>query len=172
MDIRTQLLSELSRANIDYTVHALGNEPTYFKELINFIISEPDPLPMRASWVVEGITAKYPEMILPYKGMLIRNLRKYTHPGTRRNLLKIFSRMEIDEKYHGILLDVCFDWLVDESINVAEKVFSMQIIANHLTYYPELKNEFFEILEDQIPKNSPAFVSRVKLIKKQLRNNK
>ena len=80
--------------------------------------------------------------------------------------------MEIDEKYHGILLDVCFDWLVDESINVAEKVFSMQIIANHLTYYPELKNEFFEILEDQIPKNSPAFVSRVKLIKKQLRNNK
>jgi len=172
MDIRTQLLSELSRANIDYTIHALGSEPEYFRELINFIISEPDPLPMRASWVVEGITEKYPDLILPYKGMLIRNLRKYTHPGTRRNLLKIFSRMEIDEKYHGILLDVCFDWLVDENINVAEKVYAMQIIANHLKYYPELTNEFFEIIEDQIPKNSPGFVSRARLIKKQLKGSR
>jgi len=170
MDIKTQLLSELSRTNIDYTVHVLGNNPEYFKELVGFIFSEPDPLPMRASWVIEGITANYPDMILPYQGMLIRNLRRYTHPGTRRNILKIFSRMDINEKYHGILLDICFDWLVDEEINVAEKVFSMQIIANHLHLYPDLAHEFFEILDDQASKNSPAFISRVKLIKKQLKN--
>ena len=167
MDIRAQLLSELSRTNIDYTIHALGNDPARFKELINFIISEPDPIPMRASWVVEGITVSYPEMILPYMGVLIRNLRKYSHQGTCRNLLKIFSRMEISEKYHGILLDICFDWLVVESRTVAEKVYAMQIIANHLKYYPELKSEFYEILDDQIPKNSPGFEARARLIKKQ-----
>jgi hypothetical protein len=168
MDIKTQLLSELSRANVDYTVHVLGNDPAYFKELINFIFNEPDPLPMRASWVIEGITLKYPGMILPYIGMLIRNLRRYKHPGTRRNLLKIFSRMKIPEKYHGILLDVCFDWLVEEHINVAEKVFAMQIIANHLVFYPELVNEFLEVIHDQVPKNSPGFASRARLIKKEM----
>jgi hypothetical protein len=168
MDIKAQLLSELSRANIDYTVHVLGNEPAYFKNLVDFIFNEPDPLPMRASWVIEGITVEYPGLILPYLGMLIRNLRRYSHPGTRRNLLKIFSRMDIPEKYHGILLDVCFDWLADEDINVAEKVFSMQIIANHLVIYPELTNEFLEVLNDQLPKNSPGFASRARLIKKEL----
>jgi hypothetical protein len=170
MDIKSQLLSELSRVNIDYTIHVLGNNPAYFKELINFIILEPDPLPMRASWVVEGITVKYPEMVLPYLGMLIRNLRKYSHPGTRRNLLKIFSRIKIPEKYHGILLDVCFDWLASESRTVAEKVFAMQIIANHLIFYPELINEFFEIINNELPKNTPAFASRAKLIKNQYKN--
>ncbi len=169
MDVRTQLLSELSRTNIDFTIHTLGNDTASFKELVNFIICEKDPLPMRAAWVLEGITLKYPEMILPFEGMLIRNLRKYSHPGTRRNILKIFSRMEIKEKYHGILLDVCFDWMTNEEINVAEKVYSMQIIANHLPLYPELKNEFLEILEDQAPKNSPGFISRARLIKKQLK---
>ncbi len=168
MDIRTQLLSELSRDNIDFTIHMLGNDPVPFKELVNFIFNDPDPLPMRASWVMEGITAQYPEMILPYIGMLIRNFRKYTHPGTRRNLLKIFSRMEIPEKYHGILLDICFDWLTAEDRTVAEKVYAMQIIANHLKLYPELINEFVEILNDQVPKNSPGFASRAKQIKLQL----
>jgi hypothetical protein len=172
MDIRTQLLSELSRANVDYTIHALGNNPDYFKELVNFIMNEPDPLPMRASWVVEGITDKYPEMISPYVGMLIRNLRKFSHQGTCRNLLKIFSRMEIPPKYHGILLDICFDWLPSEDRTVAEKVFAMQIIANHLNLYPELSNEFFEIIDDQIPKNSPGFYSRATQIKKQFSKNK
>jgi len=169
MDIRTQLLSELSRTNVDYTIHMLGNDPACFKELVNFIMNEPDPLPMRASWVMEGITLKYPEMINPYTGMLIRNLRKYSHPGTRRNLLKIFSRMEIHEKYHGILLDICFDWMADEEKAVAEKVHAMQIIANHLKFYPELINEFIEVINDQIPKNSPGFVARARLIKKQFK---
>ncbi len=118
---------------------------------------------------MEGITCKYPGMILPYTGMLIRNLRKYTHPGTRRNLLKIFSRMEIPEKYHGILLDICFEWMAKEDRTVAEKVYAMQIVANHLKFYPELINEFIEIINDQIPKNSPGFEARARLIKKNLR---
>lgn len=168
MDIKTQLLSELSRANVDYTIHVLGNDPDYFKELINLIISGDDPLPMRASWVVEGITLKYPEMILPFIGILIGNLRKYSHPGTCRNLLKIFSRIDIPVKFHGILMDICFEWLSHVDRTVAEKVYAMQIIANHLEFYPELKNELLEVIKDEAPKNSPAFSSRARLIKKKL----
>jgi hypothetical protein len=170
-DIKTQLLSELSRANVDYTIAALGNDPSYFRELMNFIVNEADPLPMRASWVAEGISEKYPEMIQPYIGMLIRNLRRFTHPGTCRNVLKILSRTEIRDTYHGILLDICFDWLPKEERTVAEKVFCMQIIANHLKFYPELTNEFFELIDDQIPKNSPGFASRARLIRKELKLN-
>jgi len=169
MDIKAQLQSELSRANIDFTIQTLGNDPEHFKELINLIFNEPDPLPMRASWVMEGITEKHPEMIRPYIGMLTRNLKKFTHPGTRRNILKIFTRIEIPEKYHGILLDICFEWISDEKTTVAEKVHAMQIIANHLRHYPELVNEFIEIIDVQIPRNSAGFESRARLIKKEMK---
>jgi len=76
--------------------------------------------------------------------------------------------MEIAEKYHGILLDICFEWLSAEDRTVAEKVYAMQIIANHLKLYPELINEFIEVLDDQTPKNSPGFASRAKRIKLQM----
>ena len=165
MDIRAQLLSELSRTNIDFTIHTLGNDKNHFKELIDIILKEEDPLPMRASWVVEGITSNYPELILPYMKPLIKNLRKFTHPGTLRNLLKTFSRMNIDEKYHGELVDVCFEWLAKDDKPVAVKVFSMQIIANIIHIYPELKNEFLEILDEQIPRNTAGFKSRARKIK-------
>ncbi len=169
MDIKAQLLAELSRANVNYMVHVLGNDPACFKELINIIISGADPLPMRASWVIEGITSENPSIIIPYSGLLIKNLRKFRHQGTRRNILKIFSGMQIDKKHHGLLLDICFEWLGKEERTVAEKVYSMQIIANHIPSYPELANEFFEILDDQLPKNSPGFSARTRLVKKQLK---
>ncbi len=168
MDIRTQLLSELSRRNIDFTIHTLGNNKDHFRELMEIILYEKDPLPMRASWVAEGITAKYPELIFPYIGEIINKLRKFTHPGTLRNLLKIFSRLELHQRYHGKIADICFDWLADERKPVAVKVHAMQILSNLTQIYPELKNELLEIINEQIPRNSEGFKARARKIKIEL----
>jgi len=168
MNIRTQLLSELSRKNIDYTIHVLGNDKNYFMELIDIILNEEDPLPMRASWVAEGITLKYPDLISPYIKDLVKNLRKFTHPGTLRNLLKIFSRMDIDKKLHGILADICFEWIGAEDKPVAVKVHAMQILLNLTRTYPELKNELLEVIQEQTPRSSPGFKACAKKIKTEL----
>lgn len=168
MDIRAQLLSELSRTNIDFTIHTLGNNKEHFKELISIILTEKDPLPMRASWAAEGISAKYPELIHPYIKDLVKNLRKFTHTGTIRNVLKILLRIKLDEKYHGEMADICFEWISKEDMPVAVKVFAMQILANLIPVYPELKNEFLEIINEQIPRNSPGFKVRAKKIKIEL----
>jgi hypothetical protein len=168
MDIRGQLLSTTSRKSTDLAIHIIGDNPELFGELMEVILNDKDPLPMRASWVAEGITAKYPHLIVPYTGKLVKNLRKFTHPGTLRNILKIFSRMDIKEKYHGQIVDMCFEWLAKENMPVAVKVFSMQIIANLIRYYPELRNEFFEVLDEQLPRNSAGFRARVRKIKSQV----
>lgn len=168
MDIRTQLLSELSRANVDFTIHCLGNDKDHFRELINIILNEKDPLPMRASWVAEGITATYPDLINPYVKDLITKLRKFSHPGTMRNILKIFSRMELNKKFHGEIADICFDWIADDSKPVAIKVHSMQILANLSRMYPELQNELLELIDEQIPRSSAGFKSCARKIKIQI----
>jgi hypothetical protein len=168
MDIRAQLLSELSRANIDFTIQTLGNNKGHFRELISLVLTAKDPLPMRAAWAIEGITEKYPEMILPYMKDLIKNLRKFTHTGTLRNLLKIFSRMELDEKFHGTMADNCFNWIVEEEMPVAVKVYSMQILANLTRIYPELKNELIEVIDEQIPRNTAGFKAQARKVKMEL----
>jgi len=168
MDIRSQLLSELSRRNIDFTIHTLGNNKEYFRELMTIILKEKDPLPMRASWAAEGITAKYPELIEPYINDLVKHLKQFTHTGTIRNVLKMLTRVKLEEKYHGRMVDTCFNWLSGDDMPVAVKVHSMQILANLIPLYPELKNEFLDILNEQVPRNSPGFVARVRKIKKDL----
>ena len=168
MDIRGQLSAETSRRNTDFTIHVIGTNKDHFRELIEIILTEEDPLPMRASWVVEGITETSPELILPYMDKLIKNLPKFTHPGTLRNLLKIFSRMKIPVRHHGYMADLCYGWLKKENLQVAVKVYAMQIIANMVYIYPDLKNEFFEVIYELIPGNSPGFKARAARIIKEL----
>jgi hypothetical protein len=168
MDIRAQLLSELSRKNIDYTIHALGNNKEHFRELIRIILEEKDPLPMRAAWVAEGITAQYPALINPYVKDLIKNLKKFTHPGTIRNILKIFTRINIESKFHGIMADTCFEWMRDEKKPVAVKVYAMQILSDLTKLYPELKNELFEVIDEQLPRSSAGFKSCARWVKVEL----
>ena len=98
--------------------------------------------------------------------VLISALPTYTHPGTRRNILKILSRSGIPQEYQGELIDLCFRFLVDAGQPVAVKVYAMQIIANHLSSYPELGNELREIIEDQFSRNSAGFHSRGRKILK------
>ena len=168
MDIRAQLSAETSRRNTDFTIHAVGTNNDHFRELIDIILTEDDPLPMRASWVVEGITETCPELIIPYMDKLIKNLPKFTHPGTLRNLLKIFSRMKIPPRHHGYMTDLCFGWLRKENLQVAVKVYAMQIIANMVYIYPELKNEFLEVIDELMPRNSAGFKARAVRIIKEL----
>jgi len=160
MNIREQLKAELSKFNMEYIAGSLGTDPDHFHVLMDYVLNENDPIPPRAAWVAELMTQKDPELIIPWIEKLIHALEKFTHPGTRRNILKILARTEIPEEQQGFLLDTCFRWLNDDEIKVATKVFSMDIIENHISLYPELANELSEIIYHQWDKNSAGFKSR------------
>ncbi len=169
MNIREQLLTELSRFNMHYIADALGTDPGHFRTIMTCILQEKDPIPPRAAWVAELLTQKDPALIDPYLKDIIENLDNFTHPGTRRNLLKILMRTKIPEEYRGILIDVCFRWLMEEDKKVASKIFAMQIIENHIPVYPELAVELSEVILDQFEKNSAGFKSRGRKVLKNLK---
>ena len=62
MNFREQLLSELSRKNVNYVIHVVGDSEAHFDSIIELLLNEKDPLPARASWVAEGVSARYPEL--------------------------------------------------------------------------------------------------------------
>ncbi len=164
VNIREQLISELSRKNIDYIIHCLGADENGFAEIIRLILHDRDPVPSRAAWVAEGISGRYPWMAEKYIPDLVDALPVFTHSGTRRNILKMLSRYVIPADRQGPLVDLCFGWLLSDEEPVAVKVYAMQIIANHLDEYPELRNELKEVIEDRLDRNSAGFRARGKKI--------
>ena len=167
MEIKEQLLQELSHFNMHYVAEAIGGDMNKFDIIMSLLLYENDPVPPRAGWIAEIITQKYPQNINPYLDKLINKLGKFTHPGSRRNSLKILMRTEIPEDLQGPLIDICFEWILSPERTVAVKVFAMQIIQNHLPMYPELAYELRGVIEDQWEKNSIGFKSRGRKVLKE-----
>ena len=111
---------------------------------------------------------KHPEIALNHLSQIIQKLPDLTSTGTIRSLLRMLCRYEINKKDQGILVDLCFNYMVSELYPVAVKVHAMQIIFNHSLMYPELKKELVTVIEDQVGNNSVGFKSRGMRIIRQL----
>ena len=88
--------------------------------------------------------------------------------GALRSFLRLLCRYDIEEDDQGMLIDLCFGYLVSELYPLAVKVHAMQLIYNHVLIYPELKNELITVIEDQEDNNSIGFKSRGRRIISQL----
>lgn len=160
MNIKEQLLVEISRKNTDFIAHYIGNNPNLFKEVLDLIFSGKPPLPLRAAWVVTAVTDKHPELLKPYLKKIISNLKKFEHPGTRRNLLRYISYNEIPKNMEGILYDTCYQYVLSKDEPPAVKVYSMQIMYNIALKEPELLREVKLIVEGYLDHDSAAIKSR------------
>lgn len=162
MNIEAQLELELSRWNTDLVAAYIGRDPLRFRELWNQIFPEKYPASPRAAWVAEFCCIRYPDLLKPYLKELLSNLAEIRNDGIKRHMVKILTYQSIPEEYLGNLIDLCFTWLQVNELPVAVKVHCMQIIYNTIPHFPELKEEFIAVVEDQIPKNSAGFSSRAK----------
>jgi hypothetical protein len=66
MNIKEQLLVEISKVNTNYIATGIINNPNLVKDLMSLIFNGEHPLPMRASWVATVISDTHPEMLKPY----------------------------------------------------------------------------------------------------------
>lgn len=154
----------ISRAAVNLIIGNAGDDPEKLSILVRFVLNGREPLASRAAWAIDGIDEKYPYLLSPYISGFIKALPDFVHPGTRRNILKILTRKSIPEKFHGMLVEHCFKWLMNRDTPVAIQVHSMQIIANLALIYPELMPELKEVLESRIQTSQPGFKSRAKRI--------
>lgn len=140
--------------------YAISSEQN-FKELIQCFLSEDVRLAQRAAWSVSWAARKNPEIIRPYVGTLIRQLKRTDiHDAVIRNSVRVLEELEIPEEFHGEVLDVCFDFIQKRNIPVAIKAFSLKILFNLAQYYPGIKNELRLIIQEHMEYESPAFQSR------------
>ena len=168
MDYKSLLASFPSGAEKDLYIRDVGFSEEKFLQLLELTLYEKDPIAWRACWILDGSDEKNPGMAHKHISKIVLSLPDLASKGALRSLLRLLCRYKISEKDQGLLIDLCFGYMVSELYPVAVKVHSMQIIYNHVLIYPELKAELKTVIQDQIDNNSVGFKSRGKRIISQL----
>ncbi len=160
MDIRSLLTHLPSRAERVIYMDAVGTSRKEVSSLLDMIFEEKDPIAWRAAWILDGSDELHPGLVRDRITRIIQKLPELASTGALRSLLRMMCRYEIPEEDQGLLIDLCFAYMVSELYPVAVKVHAMQIIYHHALLYPELKEELQTVIEDQIGNNSVGFKSR------------
>jgi hypothetical protein len=80
--------------------------------------------------------------------------------------MKIISEvpLKLSRSDKSILVNLCFDYLVSGRYPVAIRVYGMQVLYNLSHEFPEIGQELAQILEDQMPDETPGYRSRARRI--------
>ncbi|HOY32744.1 MAG TPA: hypothetical protein PKW80_12775 [Bacteroidales bacterium] len=162
-------LYDSGRKTADMAVEAVGNDPKRFALLLNMCFTTSYPMCMRAARVVQLCCEKNITLILPYLDEVIENFRISKVEGVKRNILKIIAEF-VDfslVKDNALLLQTCFDWLINPAEALATQYYCIGIIEKFCHYEPELLGEFLNTLEYCLDEAPAGFRNRaVKVLKK------
>ena len=161
MDIKTALLQEHSKRQNQRIVDYVGNHPERFAELITLFWENEYRVTQRAAWTVSDCCQQHPELIMPYLPQFINNLRQADlHDAVKRNTLRVLQIIDIPEDLLGDAADVGFTLFGKKEEAIAIRVFAMTVLLQVVQKVPELKDELRYMIEEQMPYETPAFVSR------------
>ena len=168
MDFRSLLADFPSGAEKDLLIGEVIKSESHFATLLQLALHEKDPIAWRAAWVLDGSDELKPGLARKHISRIVKALPGIESKGTLRSLLRLLTRYDITEKEQGLLIDLCFSYLVSAQYPVAVKAHAMQIIYHHVLLYPELKNELIAVIEDQADNNSVGFKARGNILIKQM----
>ena len=169
MDIEYFLTHTLTDVGKEEAARTIGYSSSRYEELIHMAFSGKKPAAWRAAWLADYLSEGKPDLAHPYLESICEKLTGPLPVGVRRSMTRLLARYEIPEAYEGIITDLCFDALTRESVPVGIKVYCMEILVKMIRLYPELKQEFMIILEEQMENNSAGFKARAVRLLQQLR---
>ncbi len=163
MELRQTLLSEHSKAQTNAIIKWVGNSQERFDALFHFFLTEEYRVVQRAAWPLSYCVIKHPHLIEKH----FKELINYLHApkisnAVKRNTVRLLQHIEIPERFHGDVMNICFDYIASPLEAAAVKAFALTILQNLTQYYLEIKDEVKIIIEDRWEVESPAFRSRAK----------
>jgi len=126
----------------------MNEHPGSFEEALALAETDEQPQCWRACWMLFHTMVDNDERIQPKISRLIEVLPD-KEDGHKRELIKILSRMELDDDQEGKLFDICMT--IWESVKKIPSVRMMafRLIVKVISKYPELKSELTYMMEPQ-----------------------
>ncbi len=169
MNLRQTILNDHSKATCDKIVKWIGDDQQRFDELFRLFITDEYRVVQRAAWPLSYAVKANPGFIGKHFPRFLKNLNQPNlHDSVKRNSIRLLQNVVIPEKFHGEVMNICFDYIIDPKEKPAIKAFSLTVLQHLSRQYPEIKNELKLIIESQWENESAAFKSRAKKILKEL----
>lgn len=170
MNLKDMVLEEHSKQQCDRIVKYIGQDKKRFAELMKLFFAGEYRISQRAAWPMSYVVQEHPALIRPYLNKLINNLgKKEQHPAIVRNSVRILQDMDLPKKYHGKLMDTCFNFIESNEVPAAVKAFSLTVLESLSKNYPEIRPELKLIIEERWEHETPAFHSRARKILKTIK---
>jgi len=168
MNLRATILKEHSRNTRDKIIKWVGNSQQRFDELFELFITDEDLVMQRAAWPVSYIIIAHPQLIQKHFDRLIKNLSKSKlHAAVKRNTVRLLQDIDIPQRFHGDIMNICFNYVASPEEPAAVKAFSLTILQNLSDQYPEIRNELKLIIDERWNYETAAFRSRARKILKE-----
>jgi hypothetical protein len=145
--METALEKTLTCCYKDEMISFMNSHPEVFDEAVELAVSDKQPYSWRAAFVLWSVIEENDKGIKKHINKIV-NAVKGKNDGHQRELLKILLMMELNEKFEGVLFDICMNvWeQIDKSPSVRVNALKMIIkIANN---HPELKQEISFLGQD------------------------
>lgn len=156
--------------NIEITTLEISRNPDYFQVLISLALYSKKQRSWRAAYIVDKIHDISPELLQPFLGKMIIQLKEEKSSSKKRHFLKLISMNPIAEKHQGFLVDYCLNVLSSAKEPPAVRVHAMQILFNISENEPDLKPEILAVIEHEMKFHSTAgIISRGSKLAKKLR---
>lgn len=165
--LENKLLTSYKKEMISF----MNSHPEYFEEAVELALSDKHHYSWRAAFVLWSVIEENDKRIKKHINKIVKAV-KGKSDGHQRELLKILLMMELDEKYEGILFDICMNFWeqIDKSPSV--RVNALKMIIKIAEKHPELKKEISFLAQDHYLESlSPGARHSVKKIISKLNNS-
>jgi hypothetical protein len=168
MNIRTALLKEHSKKQCAAIVKWIGSDQKRFDDLFDLFLNDEYRVVQRAAWPLSYCVEAHPDLIKKHFAKLIKNLnKKGIHDSVKRNSIRLLQHVDIPEKFHGKVMDICFSYISSPTEAVAIKAFSITVLQNLAKKYPEIINELKLVIDERWDYETIAFKTRAKKLLKE-----
>lgn len=169
MKLRDQILKEHSKSNCLAIVTWIGHSQARFDKLFDLFLHDEYLVVQRAAWPLSYAVAGNPQFIQKHFSKLLKNLEKPNlHNAVKRNTVRLLQDISIPVKFHGRVMNLCFDYISSPDEAAAVKAFSLTVLENLSQLYPDIKSELKTIIRERWNYESAAFHSRARKILRKL----
>ncbi|WEK34774.1 MAG: hypothetical protein P0Y53_19990 [Candidatus Pseudobacter hemicellulosilyticus] len=167
MDLRQTLLLPHSVDRRNQVISYVGKDPVRFKALASLFFSREQAIASKAGWAMGYIVQESPELLNPWFRQLIKLLEDpKAEEALHRHSVRMLQHVSIPERYHGQVMNTCFNWIADIQAPVAVKAFSLTVLHQLSQQYPDIRPELALIIRERWDQETAAFRSRGKKILK------
>jgi len=161
VNLEKELLKKQTLTQCNRIVKYIGRNEILFKDLVKLFFKGEYRLTQHAAWPLSYCIRQHPFLAKPYLKKFVDQLTdQQAHPAARRNIVRLFQFIEIPKRFHGRLMNICFQFINTPGEAIAVKAFSLRILEKLSGTYPEILPELKTIINARWAFETAAYRSR------------